>query len=158
RRRVRQAPELDVRLLLWRSPLPIALSQGLYPQRAEKWFARHRSFDFRLDTPGAFGACHHQKILVIDDRLAFCGGGDISTDRWDDHEHLDDDVRRCTPSGIICRPRHEVMMMVDGEAADALGDLARERWRRATGETLGRVEVEADPWPVDVPADLTNVD
>lgn len=153
RRLVLQKPELDVRLLLWRSPLPIALSQGLYPQRAEAWF-RKRTVDFRLDTPGAIGACHHQKVLVIDDRLAFCGGGDISTDRWDSEAHLDDDVRRCTPSGVICPPRHEVMMMVDGDAARVLGDLGRERWAHATGERLEPVRVKADPWPSDIAPDL----
>lgn len=156
RRLVREKPELDVRLLLWRSPLPIALSQGLYPQRAEAWF-RKRAVDFRLDTPGAIGACHHQKVLVIDDRLAFCGGGDISTDRWDTDQHLDDDVRRCTPSGVICQPRHEVMMMVDGEAARTLGDLARDRWARATGERLAPVEVTSDPWPEEIEPHLRNV-
>jgi phosphatidylserine/phosphatidylglycerophosphate/cardiolipin synthase-like enzyme len=31
------------------------------------------------------------------------------------------------------RPLHDVQMAVDGEAAAALGELARERWRRATG-------------------------
>lgn len=156
RRLVLQKPELDVRLLLWRSPLPIALSQGLYPQRAEAWF-RKRAVDFRLDTPGAAGACHHQKVLVIDDRLAFCGGGDISTDRWDTDEHLDDDVRRCTPAGVICPPRHEVMMMVDGEAARTLGDLARDRWAQATGQRLAPVEASGDPWPDDIDPDLRNV-
>lgn len=156
RKLVREKPDLDVRLLLWRSPLPIALSQGLYPQRAEKWF-RQRAVDFRMDTPGAMGACHHQKVLVIDDRLAFCGGGDISTDRWDTPDHLDDDVRRCTPSGVICSPRHEVMMMVDGEAARTLGDLARDRWKRATGERLKPVEADGDPWPDDVEPHLRKV-
>lgn len=156
RRLVREKPDLDVRLLLWRSPLPIALSQGLYPQRAEAWF-RKRSVDFRLDTPGAVGACHHQKILVIDDRLAFCGGGDISTDRWDSAEHLDDDARRCTPGGLICPPRHEVMMMVDGPAARTLGDLARDRWARATGERLEPVEEASDPWPQTITPDLRDV-
>lgn len=154
RRLVREKPELDIRLLIWRSPLPIALSQGLYPQRAERWF-RRPSVDFRLDTPGAMGACHHQKLLIIDDKLAFCGGGDISVDRWDDAEHLDDDVRRCTPAGVICRPRHEVMMMVDGEAAMALGDLARARWLSATRERLEPVETAGDPWPGRVTPDLT---
>ena len=156
RRLVRERPDLDVRLLLWRSPLPIALSQGLYQQRAEDWF-RKRAVDFRLDTPGPIGACHHQKVLVIDDRLAFCGGGDISTDRWDTDQHLDDDVRRCTPSGVICSPRHEVMMMVDGEAARTLGDLARDRWARATGERLAPVEATGDPWPEDIAVQLRDV-
>lgn len=156
RKLVRERQDLDIRLLLWRSPLPIALSQGLYPQRAERWFSK-RAVDFRLDTPGAMGACHHQKVLVIDDKLAFCGGGDISTDRWDTAGHLDGDVRRCTPSGVICSPRHEVMMMVDGEAARTLGDLARERWRRATGERLKPVEAPGDPWPASVEPHLRKV-
>ena len=73
---------------------------------------------------------------MIDDRLAFCGGGDIGVDRWDTPGHLDVDLRRIMPDQECHAPRHEVMMMVDGEAARALGDLVRERWRRATGEAL----------------------
>ena len=34
-------------------------------------------------------------------------------------------------------------MMVDGAAAQALGDLARERWRRATGEALPQKTIDA---------------
>ena len=157
RRMVRERPELDVRLLIWKSPLPIAISQGLYPQKALRWF-RRRTVDLHLDPPWAIGSCHHQKVMVIDERLAFCGGGDISIDRWDSADHLDDDVRRCTPSGVICQPRHEVMMMVDGEAAVALGDLFRERWRRATGERLKSEGGAGDPWPGSVAPDMTDVD
>ena len=79
---VKKKPDLDVRLLIWKSPLLIAASQGFYPHRAQRWF-RKRMVEFRLDSPGPIGACHHQKVVVIDDKLAFCGGGDISTDRWD---------------------------------------------------------------------------
>ncbi|WP_296819733.1 phospholipase D-like domain-containing protein [Brevundimonas sp.] len=157
RRLVRDRPELNVRLLIWKSPLPIAISQGLYPHKAMQWF-RRRTVDMHLEPPWAIGSCHHQKVLVIDDRLAFCGGGDISIDRWDSAEHLDDDVRRCTPSGIICQPRHEVMMMVDGPAAMALGDLFRDRWRRATGERLKAEAGPADPWPRNVRADMTDAE
>jgi phosphatidylserine/phosphatidylglycerophosphate/cardiolipin synthase-like enzyme len=56
-------------------------------------------------------------------------------------------------------PRHEVMMAVDGPAAQALGDLARERWRLATGDVLRPPEdVGGDPWPGHVPAHLCEVD
>ena len=34
-------------------------------------------------------ASHHQKIVVIDDCLAFCGGIDMTSARWDTREHLD---------------------------------------------------------------------
>jgi phosphatidylserine/phosphatidylglycerophosphate/cardiolipin synthase-like enzyme len=150
---VKSRPELDVRLLIWKSPLFIAASQGFFPQRAQQWF-RKRMVEFRLDPPPAPGACHHQKVVIIDDAVAFCGGGDISVDRWDSCEHLDDDPRRCMPSGLIAPARHEVMCVVDGPAARALGDLARERWRQATDERTIVEEAPGDPWPDGVEPDL----
>lgn len=150
---VKANPDLDVRLLIWKSPLLIAASQGFYPHKAQVWF-RKRLVEFRLDPPPVFGACHHQKVIVIDDAVAFCGGGDIATDRWDTEEHLDGDPRRCLPSGLIPPPRHEVMALVDGPAARALGDLARERWFRATGERTVAATVDSDPWPDGVGIDL----
>ena len=150
---VKSRPELDVRLLIWKSPLVIAASQGFFPQRAQSWF-RKRMVEFRLDKPGPMGACHHQKAVIIDDVVAFCGGGDVSTDRWDSVEHLDDDPRRCQPSGLIPSPRHEVMAVMDGPAARALGDLARERWYRATSERTLPEEPASDPWPDGVEPDL----
>jgi len=157
RKLVRERPELQVRLLIWRSPLPIAWSQDFFPQRSKAWF-KNKSIDFRLDRARPLGACHHQKVLVIDDVLAFCGGGDIATDRWDTDEHLDRDPRRCTPAGLICSPRHEVMTLIAGPAASALGDLARERWRLATGEVLDPCPPQEPIWPEGVAPDLTEVD
>lgn len=153
---VKSNPDLDVRLLIWKSPLLIAASQGFYPHKAQGWF-RKRMVEFRLDSPGVLGACHHQKAVIIDDAVAFCGGGDISTDRWDSAEHLDGDPRRCQPSGQIPAPRHEVMCVMDGAAARALGDLARERWFRSTWERTVPVEVDSDPWPDDVAPDMHDV-
>ncbi len=153
---VREKPDLDVRLLIWKSPLLIAASQGFYPHKAQRWF-RKRTVEFRLDQPGILGACHHQKVVIIDDKVAFCGGGDIATDRWDTAEHLDNDPRRCQPSGLFSAPRHEVMCVMDGPAAKALGDLARERWYRATWERTAPEEVAGDPWPDGVEPALTDV-
>jgi phosphatidylserine/phosphatidylglycerophosphate/cardiolipin synthase-like enzyme len=129
-------PELDIRVLIWKSAFPVSASQHFFPHRARKWFTSTR-IDFQLDASVPFGACHHQKALVIDDALAFCGGGDFGVDRWDSSAHLDQDGRRIMPGGVQHSPRHEVMMMMDGRAARALGDLARERWRTSQeGRTL----------------------
>jgi phosphatidylserine/phosphatidylglycerophosphate/cardiolipin synthase-like enzyme len=128
-------PELDVRLLIWKSALPIAASQEFFPHRARAWFKNSR-VKFRLDDAVPLGGCHHQKVLVIDDQIAFCSGGDFGTDRWDTTAHLDNDARRIDPSLDYHPPRHEVTMMVDGPAARAMGDLIRRRWLRATGETI----------------------
>jgi phosphatidylserine/phosphatidylglycerophosphate/cardiolipin synthase-like enzyme len=146
-----ERPELDIHILIWKSALPISASQHFFPHRARKWFEGTR-INFALDASVPFGACHHQKVLVIDDRLAFCGGGDFGVDRWDSAAHLDADARRIMPGGMEHAPRHEVMMMVDGDAARALGDLARERWRTAQEckdlpPPPERDLAASDPWP-----------
>jgi phosphatidylserine/phosphatidylglycerophosphate/cardiolipin synthase-like enzyme len=64
---------------------------ALLPLHADRRkFAAPRS-KFVLDGKLPIGACHHQKMIIVDDALAFCGGGDIGPDRWDTPEHLDDD-------------------------------------------------------------------
>lgn len=131
----RERPELDVRVLIWNMAVPMAMKSGFVPQRAALRF-RNSPVDYRLDRVAPIGACQHQKILVVDDAIGFCGGGDFGAERWDTRRHLDHHHARRLPSGKPYPPRHEVMMMVEGEAAAALGDLARERWRRATGEVL----------------------
>jgi phospholipase D1/2 len=50
------------------------------------------------------------------------------------------------------------MMAVDGEAARRLAELARERWRLATGHALKPFECDSDPWPPALQPDLTGID
>lgn len=130
-------PDLDIRILCWQSALPVAATQKFFPIVDRGVFAGGR-VKFVLDGALPQGACHHQKIIVIDDAVAFCGGADIGQDRWDTTRHLDDDPRRERAShpGKYYTNRHEVMALVDGAAAAALGELFRRRWRRCTGETL----------------------
>jgi len=163
-------PELDVRILCWKSALPVAASQNFFPHRARKCF-QNTPVKFRLDGSIPFGACHHQKMIVIDDRLAFCGGGDIGPDRWDTVHHLDDDPRRQIKprKGKDFESRHELMGLVDGEAAAALGTLFRDRWERATQESLSdkeslqaavteaETDEQPDPWPGCVPVAARDV-
>ncbi|MDB5596880.1 MAG: phospholipase [Hyphomicrobiales bacterium] len=128
-------PEIDVRLLIWDMSAPIAAAHDFFPQRAKSWFrGRVR---FQLAAGLALGACHHQKILVIDDEIAFCGGGDFAMGRWDTNHHHDSEPSRRLPvSEKPYPPRHDVMMMVEGDAARALGDLGRARWQDAIGKPL----------------------
>jgi phosphatidylserine/phosphatidylglycerophosphate/cardiolipin synthase-like enzyme/membrane protein DedA with SNARE-associated domain len=127
----------------------------------------HHRLHFRLDGAHPFGASQHQKIVVVDDAVAFVGGIDLAKNRWDTPEHLAHDPRRVTPDGVHYAPFHDVQVMLDGEAAAALGDLARERWRRATGHRLRPLrkpkgesnrESWGDPWPSDIKPDLDEVE
>jgi len=151
-----ERPELKVRILCWRSELAIAATQRFFPHRAKECFAGS-PVRFLLDATVPLGACHHQKMIVVDDQLAFCGGGDIGPDRWDTATHLDDDPRRekSRYSREDFASRHELMCVVDGPAAGALGDLFRERWRRATNERLPPAKpTDANAWPPDLNVDF----
>jgi phosphatidylserine/phosphatidylglycerophosphate/cardiolipin synthase-like enzyme len=157
-----QRPEVDVRLLCWDAAAPVAATQSFFPL-VDRHAFRGSAVKFVLDAKLPMGACHHQKMIVIDDEVAFCGGGDIGPDRWDTSSHSDDDPRRQkTRADNRCfDSRHEVMAVVDGSAAKALGELFRERWRRATGETVATSAPagsgEADPWPEGVEPALRDV-
>jgi phosphatidylserine/phosphatidylglycerophosphate/cardiolipin synthase-like enzyme len=153
-------PEIDVRVLCWKSAMPVAATQHFFPFMDRKVFAGTK-VRFVLDGKLPVGACHHQKMIVIDDAIAFCGGGDIGPDRWDTPEHLDDNPRRekTRRDNKWFDSRHEVMGLVDGPAALALGDLFRDRWRRATGETLEVCPPIRNPkWPGKIPPAFADID
>jgi phospholipase D1/2 len=144
----RRGPHVFV--LKWDLALARSLFRGTTALFILDWLT-HRRLHFRLAGDHPTGACHHLKIAVIDDAIAFCGGIDMTTDRWDTPDHRDENPRRVRPNGQPYGPFHDVATMVDGEAARALGELARERWRRATGVRLRPPPPAVeDLWPVQI--------
>jgi phosphatidylserine/phosphatidylglycerophosphate/cardiolipin synthase-like enzyme len=156
-------PKLDVRVLCWKSALPIAATQHWFTLADRKAFAGSE-VKFVLDGKLPIGACHHQKAIIIDDAIGFCGGGDIGPDRWDTPEHLDDDPRREKTKHTHGQSendfdsRHEVMGLVEGAPAKALGVMFRERWARATGEALPEPPPTRPIWPARVTAQFDAVE
>ncbi len=152
-------PDIDVRLLCWKSAMPVAATQHFFPFEDRKVFAGTK-VKFVLDGKLPIGACHHQKLIVVDDAIGFCGGGDIGPDRWDTPLHLDDDSRRekTRRDNKDFDSRHEVMGLVDGEAAQMLGALFRDRWERCTGEVLQPSPPVRKPrWPGDAPPQFSDI-
>jgi phosphatidylserine/phosphatidylglycerophosphate/cardiolipin synthase-like enzyme len=141
-----QRPGLRVYVLKWDLGVIQSLGRGMAPLFLRNWTTGKR-LRFKLDGVHPPGAAHHQKIVAIDDALAFCGGIDITVDRWDTREHRDRQPCRVNPNGEAHGPWHDATAALDGEAALAIGDLARARWRDATGETLERIPAGNDPWP-----------
>jgi phosphatidylserine/phosphatidylglycerophosphate/cardiolipin synthase-like enzyme/uncharacterized membrane protein YdjX (TVP38/TMEM64 family) len=139
---------VDIYVLSWDFAMIYLLERESFPLYTLDW-KTHSRVHFRLDAKHPPGASQHQKIVVIDDSVAFCGGIDLSKWRWDTPQHRVDDERRRDPDGNPYPPFHDVQMLIDGDAAAALGVLARERWRRATGERLADLAgpVDSDPWP-----------
>jgi len=144
---VAQRQRLHVYILNWDFSVLFALEREPLPM-LKFGLRSHRRVHFRLDGNHPIGASHHQKIVVVDDAVAFVGGMDLAIRRWDTPDHCADDPRRIDPAGQLYPPVHDIQMAVDGPAAAALGELARERWRRATGQRIGVVhEGKSDPWP-----------
>ncbi len=131
---VRRRPGLRILILKWDMAV-LFTSNQLLPIFALDLRSVKR-VRLRFDSKHPWTAAHHQKIVVIDDALAFCGGIDMTVDRWDTRRHLPGDPRRRRPDGILAGPWHDATTAVDGDAAQALGDLARTRWREATGHRL----------------------
>jgi len=153
---VRRRRGLHAHVLEWDFALLYALERQLLPS-VRFGLATHRRLHFRLDAEHPLGGSHHQKLVVIDDRIAFCGGLDLSVCRWDTREHRAGDPRRCDPGARDYPAFHDVQMLVDGDAAAALGDLARQRWRRATGQRLHARRGAGDPWPPGIAPTLAGV-
>jgi phospholipase D1/2 len=154
---VEQCRELEIYILNWDFAMLYAIDRELAPFYTRTW-QTHRRLHFHLDGRHPVGACHHQKVIVIDDRLAFVGGMDLAQARWDTPDHAPRSPHRFRSNGQPYPPVHDVQMVVDGDAAAALGELARERWRNATGHAIpSRPCSTADPWPPSLDPDFTDV-
>lgn len=160
---VERRPNLKIRLLLWDHSLFYVFERDLMPNYACLWDAP-KQIEICLDDVLPIGGCHHQKLIVIDERVAFCGGIDLTRRRWDTPEHLPDDPRRVDPSGESYPPFHDAALVLDGDAARALGDLVRLRWNRSACDRLSVKELKrvaaapgGDPWPAHVAPEFRDV-
>ncbi len=151
-------PTLEILLLKWNFSLFKSLFRGTMLVDLVRWALRSR-IDFKFDAAHPLGCSHHQKIVVIDDVFAVCGGIDMTTDRWDTPEHLPRDPRRRSPTGKLYGAWHDVTMMLEGEIAARLGELGRERWQVAGGRAVEPcAPQEATPWPERLEAEFANVE
>lgn len=148
---VDRRPDLEVYLLRWDLGAVRTLFRGATAFTLLRWLA-HPRIHARLDGHHPTGASHHQKIVVVDDCAAFCGGIDVTGERWDTPLHRDDEPRR------RYKPWHDAACAVDGPAAAALGAIARDRWRRAGGGRLSPVDLRGDCWPHPLRPDFRDVD
>src|SRR5687767_4462992 len=74
---VRRRRSLHAWVLSWDFAMIFALEREWMPvYKLEK--STHRRLKFRLDDVHPIGGSHHQKVVVIDDRIAFVGGLDLT--------------------------------------------------------------------------------
>jgi phosphatidylserine/phosphatidylglycerophosphate/cardiolipin synthase-like enzyme/uncharacterized membrane protein YdjX (TVP38/TMEM64 family) len=145
-------------VLTWDFAMLYLLEREWMPLYKLDW-RTHRRLSFRLDAKHPTGGSHHQKFIVVDDSVAFVSGFDLSRSRWDTSAHRCEEPRRRNPFGLPYGPFHDVGAVVEGDCARTIGELARERWLRATGRRA-RVAVGQPVdgrWPKSVAPALRDV-
>jgi phosphatidylserine/phosphatidylglycerophosphate/cardiolipin synthase-like enzyme len=123
------ARKVEVRVLLWAgAPLPLFRpSRGDVRDVAKRLSAA--GVDVALDSKERPLHCHHEKLVVVDDRVATVGGIDLTTfcgDRYDSSRHP-------------WRPAlgwHDAASLVHGPVVADVAEHFRMRWREVTGREL----------------------
>ena len=128
------AGRVEVRVLLWAgAPLPL-----FHPSRSEVREVRDRlrtaGVRVALDSRERPLHCHHEKLVVVDDRVATVGGIDLTTfsgDRFDSNAH--------PYRGSL--GWHDAAALVRGPVVADVAEHFRLRWREVTGEELPGTDV-----------------
>jgi len=154
----RRNPRLEVRVLKWNIGALKMFLRGAMIRHMWRWWWNPQ-IDFKFDSAHPLGCSHHQKIVVIDDCFAVCGGIDMTGDRWDTPEHIEADPRRKRPGGQPYGPWHDCTMMMEGEVAGQLAEYGRARWQQAGGEAMAPCPPrEGTPWPDALDAEFRKVE
>lgn len=154
----RHRPGLEIRILKWSYGFLKFFGRGTMMLDLVRWWP-HRRIDFKFDTAHPVGCSHHQKLVIIDDDFAVCGGIDMTVGRWDTREHLEEHPDRKSPAGKPYPPWHDVTMMMEGEVAAELELLGRARWLRAGGKVLAKPEPDpGSAWPDGLSAHFEDVE
>lgn len=151
----KERPELRIYLIKWRYAVLQELPHVQPPLLLLNWITR-KNVHLRLDGAHPSGAAHHQKIVVVDDSLAFVGGIDATVGRWDTRQHPGKERRQRNPGGDVAGPWHDAALLVDGAAARAVGELARARLHDGTGLTAPPPKPQPH-WPDQTDVKLSNV-
>lgn len=149
----RRRPELEIHVLRWDYHWFYGDDrESATRERLERHGLRFHDHAARLVT-----GCVHHKVVVIDDVLAFCGGIDLTHNRWDTCAHDPNDARR-EHCGQAYKPVHDVQLCVSGPAARQLGAYIRLHWPEAASlPAPAPVQNAAPIWPCGLPVDFTNI-
>ncbi|HEX5405108.1 MAG TPA: phospholipase D family protein [Pseudonocardiaceae bacterium] len=126
----RVAERVPVRLLVWAGPpLPVFQPTRRMVDQACAEFRRDSKVHCVADRRERTLHCHHEKIVVVDDEIAFVGGIDftaLSGDRHDSTSHRPD-----RPLGW-----HDVATQLHGPVVADVATHFAQRWSEVAGETL----------------------
>ena len=138
------AARIPVRVLIWAGvPVPVMRPwRGDVRKVREELIAGTR-IQCALDARERPLHCHHEKTIVIDDRIAFVGGIDLTNfngDRWDTPDH--------PPRGAV--GWHDVAARIAGPAVRDIAENFAVRWQAIAGEVLPPVATPSSAGNIEV--------
>jgi len=127
-----------VKIIVWQPRLPLRILPGADERgldgRAEevevlnklaKKYGIDQNLVVKIDnTSPTLSSAHHEKIIVIDNKIGFCGGFDLSRGKWDTSKHDYNDPRRDQYS----EPWHDLHAKVQGPIVWDLAYHFNQRW------------------------------
>jgi phosphatidylserine/phosphatidylglycerophosphate/cardiolipin synthase-like enzyme len=128
-------PQLEIYILAWDFSVFFSLEREWFQDLIFNWSTNKR-IHFIFDGKHAVNATHHQKFVIIDSRLAFVGGIDICSDRWDDRRHLQHNPERKNVDGIFYGAYHDIQSYHTGPVVRELLEIFQARWTEAGGEPI----------------------
>lgn len=87
------------------------------------------------DTSPTFTSAHHEKIIIIDNEIGFCGGLDLSRGKWDTSNHSYDSRLRDSGS----EPWHDVSVVVKGPVVSDLRYHFFQRWHYSKSKDIKKI-------------------
>lgn len=126
-------PQLEFFILMWDHAYFYVLEREFFQGRV--WDEIHPRVHFIFDNRHPFGGAHHEKIAIIDGKVALCGGIDLCDDRWDSPNHHFLDPRRSLDrTKEKYGPYHDIAVQVTGPICAEIQEHIGDRW-----ETLSSV-------------------
>ncbi|HEY5333550.1 MAG TPA: hypothetical protein VIJ21_08390, partial [Solirubrobacterales bacterium] len=124
------AEQVDVRVLLWAgAPLPVFSPRRSQVRQIRDELMQGSKVQCALDSRERPMHCHHEKLVIVDGKVAFVGGIDLTSlggDRFDSDDH--------PARGKI--GWHDASTRLEGPAVADVADHFAARWHEVTGERL----------------------
>jgi phosphatidylserine/phosphatidylglycerophosphate/cardiolipin synthase-like enzyme len=124
------AERLPVRVLVWAgAPIPVFKPTRAAVRQGREELCRGTRIDCVTDSHERPAHCHHEKLVIVDDRVAFVGGIDLTGlggDRYDRNDHP-------------YRPAvgwHDAAVCLRGPIVTDVAEHFRSRWQEVAGQDL----------------------
>jgi phosphatidylserine/phosphatidylglycerophosphate/cardiolipin synthase-like enzyme len=147
--------KIDIKVLIWEPrpivrKLPNSRKRGLEARgkkvegilEAAKRFGVEDYITIRLDSKApTLTSGFHEKIMIIDNQIGFCGGQDLSLGKWDTNDHEFDNPLRDPGS----EPWHDIHAMVEGPIVWDLIYHFNQRWLYSIWKDIQQVKKIVKP-------------